>query len=159
MAGAKPTYVYRFARTDEWIAAMDLAWRTFSRFNAAEYSEEGIRNFYDFVTDVGLYESFLRGEYQMIVALDGETIIGLATVRNGNHLSLLFVDEAYQGQGIGKTLLMNMCRYLRFEMGEEYMTLTAAPLAVEFYKKLGFRVTKPETTVSGIRVTGMEIDL
>ena len=36
------------------------------------------------------------------------------------------------------------------------MSLKASPYAVNFYRRLGFRVVKPEEEYSGIRVTAME---
>ena len=150
------TYEYRWAKVDEWIPAMDMVWRTFLKFEGDEYSEEGIRNFYDFITDTELYRAFLDGRYQMMVALDGEKIIGAASVRNRNHLSLLFVDEMYHRQGVGQTLMERMCHYLQYEVGEKFMSLKAAPYAVAFYQKIGFRVLGAEQEYSGIRVTPME---
>ena len=123
---------------------------------AVDYTEEGIRNFYDFITDEHLYKSFLQGRYQMMVALDGERVIGAASVRNYNHLSLLFVDEEYHHRGIGRDLMRRMCEYLKKEEGERYMALKAAPDAVEFYRKLGFHAVHEEEAFSGIRVTPME---
>ena len=124
--------------------------------HAYDYTEEGIRNFYDFITDEHLYKSFLQGRYQMMVALDGERVIGAASVRNYNHLSLLFVDEEYHHRGIGRDLMRRMCEYLKKEEGERYMSLKAAPYAVEFYRKLGFHAVHEEEAFSGIRVTPME---
>jgi predicted GNAT family N-acyltransferase len=49
-----------------------------------------------------------------------------------------------------------MCDYLENEAGENFMSLKAAPYAVEFYKKLGFKPIKPEEVNGGIRVTPME---
>ncbi|MBR1930290.1 MAG: GNAT family N-acetyltransferase [Lachnospiraceae bacterium] len=150
------SYVFRWARIDEWIPAMDMIWRTFLKFEGDVYTEEGIRNFYEFITDNDLYRAFLSGRYQMMVALDGEKIIGAASVRNGHHLSLLFVDEMYHRKGVGRTLMEHMCHYLQYEAGEAYMSLKAAPYAVEFYRKLGFRIVGAEEEYSGIRVTPME---
>lgn len=149
-------YECRWAKVDEWIPTMDMIWRTFLKFEGNDYTEEGIRNFYDFITDRELYQAFLRGSYQMMVALDGEKIIGAASVRNRNHLSLLFVDEAYHRRGVGRALMDKMCRYLKWEAGEKYMSLKASPYAVEFYHKIGFQTVAPEEEHSGIRVTAME---
>ena len=91
----------------------------------------------------------------MMVALDGERIVGAASVRNRNHLSLLFVDEAYHRRGIGRELMERFCMYLQNEMGESCMTLRAAPYAVEFYRRIGFAAVSPEEEVGGIRVTSM----
>ena len=41
----RPAYI------DEWETAMALAWKTFLKFEAKDYTPEGVRNFEDFVTD------------------------------------------------------------------------------------------------------------
>lgn len=152
----KLPYEIRWARTEEWAPAMTMIWKTFMKFEGKEYSEEGIQNFFDFITDDGLYQAFLKGNYQMMVALDGCRIVGAGSIRNSNHLSLLFVDEEYHHKGIGASLLLQLCDYLEKEEGERYISLTAAPYAVDFYRKLGFCVVAPEQEISGIRITPME---
>ena len=149
-------YEFRWAREEEWKPAIKMIWRTFMKYEGKEYTEEGIKNFFDFITDEELYLAFLRGEYLLMVALDGKNIIGAGSVRDKNRLSLLFVDEAYHHKGVGSTLLRRLCDYLRIEAGERYMSLQAAPYAVDFYRKQGFRAVKPELEFSGIRVTPME---
>jgi ribosomal protein S18 acetylase RimI-like enzyme len=149
-------YSIRWARVDDWEPAMKMIWRTFLRFEASDYTEEGIRNFLDFITDEKLFHAFLRGDYQMLVALDQERIVGVASVRNRNHLSLLFVDEAYHRRGIGRRLMELFCTYIKTEEGEHYMSLKAAPYAVNFYRRIGFQAVSPEEEVGGIRVTSME---
>lgn len=149
-------YEIRWARPDEWADTMTMVWKTFLKFEGQDYTEEGIRNFFEFVTDEDLYSRFLSGNYQVLVALDGEQIIGMASVRNGNHLSLLFVDEHYHHQGIGSALIEVMCKYLAEEVGEKFMSLKAAPYAVVFYRKIGFTQVGPEEHYSGIRVTPMQ---
>ncbi|MGN0166575.1 MAG: GNAT family N-acetyltransferase [Acetatifactor sp.] len=152
----KRPFEVRWAKEDEWAPAMQMIWRTFLKFEGKDYTEEGIKNFFDFITDDNLYVAFLRGEYQVMVALDGEKVIGAGSIRNRNHLSLLFVDENYHHMGVGRTIMNSLCAYLKEEAGERYMSLQAAPYAVNFYRKLGFRTVKPEEEISGIRVTAME---
>lgn len=149
-------YEVRWARENEWAPAMKMIWRTFLKFEGSDYTQEGIKNFFDFITDDALYTAFTKGEYQLMVALDGDEVIGAGSIRNRNHLSLLFVDERYHHRGVGRTILTALCDYLKREEGERYMSLTAAPYAVNFYKRLGFRTVKPEEEYSGIRVTVME---
>lgn len=146
----------RWAKPEEWAPAMKMIWKTFLKYEGKEYSEEGIRNFFEFITDDDLYVSFLKGDYQMMVALEEERVIGAASVRNYNHLSLLFVDEEYHHRGVGSRLMMRMCDYLKREAGEKYVSLYAAPCAVNFYRKLGFRIVRPEGEYSGVRVISME---
>lgn len=156
MADTADSYEIRWAEAKDWIPAMHMIWKTFLKYEAVDYTEEGIRNFHEFITDEHLYKSFLQGRYQMMVALDGTRIIGAASVRNYNHLSLLFVDEEYHHRGVGRSLMGRMCEYLKKEEGEQYMSLKAAPYAVDFYRKLGFHAVHEEEAFSGIRVTPME---
>lgn len=150
-------YEVRWARPEEWSSAMTLIWKTFLKFEGKDYTEEGIRHFFEFITDDNLHQAFLKGTYQMMVALDSEQIIGAASIRNRNHLSLLFVDERYHKRGVGKALMSRLCEYLKTEEGERRMTLKAAPYAVDFYRKIGFHpTTNKEEVYSGIRVTSME---
>ena len=91
-------YEIRFAGREEWEEAMGLAWKTFLEFEADDYSLEGIRSFEDFITDSGLKRMFDMGTYQMISAYDRKKMIGMITLRNEMHISLLFVDRNYHRQ-------------------------------------------------------------
>ncbi|MCR5754001.1 MAG: GNAT family N-acetyltransferase [Acetatifactor sp.] len=150
-------YEIRWARPEEWSPAMRMIWRTFLKFEGKDYTKEGIKNFYNFITDADLYESFLKGTYLLMVALDGDKIVGAGSLRNHNHLSLLFVDEAYHHRKIGSAIMEKLCVFLRDEQGERYMSLNSSPYAVGFYRTLGFRAIAPEESYSGIRVTSMEL--
>ena len=156
MNNAAFPYEVRWAKAEEWTLTMNMIWKTFLKFEGDVYSSEGIRNFLDFITDEELFASFLRGNYLLMIALDERKVIGAASVRDRNHLSLLFVDEKYHRRGVGRALLDKMCRYLQQEQGESYMTVKAAPFAVKFYERLGFVTTGPEEHYSGIQVTPME---
>ncbi len=152
-------YQIRSAYRDEWDDAMALAWRTFLRFEADIYTAEGIRHFEDFITDTTLYRMFLLGAYQMFVALDHNRIVGMITLRNASHISLLFVDEKYHRQGIGRALIEYLREYLLSEAGVDRVTVNAAPYGVAFYHKLGFRDLRPEEEKDGIKYTPMEFIL
>lgn len=149
-------YEIRWAKKDEWLPAMEMIWKTFIKYEGEDYTQEGIEHFFDFITGEDLYVSFLRGEYRMMVALDGRSVIGAGSLRSRNHLSLLFVDGAYHRRGVGSMILRKLCDYLELEIGERYMSLQAAPCAVDFYRKQGFRAVRPEMEYAGIRVTPME---
>lgn len=156
MNNATIPYEVRWAGVEQWTPAMDMIWKTFLKFEGQVYSPEGIQNFLDFITDEDLVKDFLLGKYLMLIALDGEKVIGAATVRDRNHLSLLFVDERYHHKGVGRALMDTLCTYLKNEKGENSMTLKSAPYAVGFYERIGFLPTGPEEHYSGIRVTPME---
>lgn len=90
-----------------------MVWRTFMQFEAGDYTQEGIASFWDFITDNRLYRMFVEGNYPMLVAVDGSRIIGQISVRNGNHISLLFVDKDYHKKGVGRSLVERMAEYLK----------------------------------------------
>ena len=156
MDNAKIPYEVRWADIEEWTPAMDMIWKTFLKFEGHVYAPEGVQNFLDFITDEDLVKDFLMGKYLMLIALDGKKVSGAATVRDRNHLSLLFVDEQYHHKGVGRALMDTMCAYLKNEQGESRMTLKSAPYAVGFYERIGFWPTGPEEHYAGIHVTPME---
>ena len=150
-------YVVRSATKDEWKDAMALAWRSFKKFVADDYTDAGVKEFYDFISDNGIYKMFLIGEYRLWVAeLDGE-IVGMISVRAKRHISLLFVDEKHMRKGIGRDLVYAASEYM-LENGENYATVNASPYGVNFYHAIGFKDTREEYVDSGMRITPMRWD-
>lgn len=149
------SYQIRSAYRDEWEEAMALAWKTFLRFEADVYSEEGVHNFENFITDTTLHRMFVMGAYQMFVALDRGRIIGMITLRDSSHISLLFVDECYHRQGVGRALMNYLTDYMANEMGIRRVTVNASPYGVGFYRRLGFRALRSEEHRDGIIYTPM----
>ena len=105
-------YEVRFAYTEEWQDAMNLAWKTFLKFEAKDYSQEGIESFREFITDQTLYKLFKFGTYQLMVALSHDKIVGIISLRDISHISLLFVEESFHYKGIGKLLIHKAAEYL-----------------------------------------------
>ncbi len=76
-------YEIRWAKKEEWKSTMHMIWETFIKYEGDDYTAEGIRNFYDFITDKKLHQSFLEGAYQMMVAVDQDgNVIGAGSIRN-----------------------------------------------------------------------------
>ena len=137
------------AREDEWESAMEVAWRTFLKFEAPVYTQEGTDHFLEFISGEQLYKMFLCGEFKVMVARDGERVIGVVALRAGCHVSLLFVDEKYHRQGIARRLVSALQSNYLAE-GNVQLTVNAAPYAVGFYEKLGFIKTDDMKTADGI---------
>lgn len=152
-------YQIRSAYRDEWQDAMALAWKTFLRFEADVYTPEGVKNFQNFITDSTLHRMFIMGAYQLFVALDHSKVIGMITLRDSTHISLLFVDEMYHRQGIGRGLIKYLTEYLLSEVGASKVTVNVSPYGVEFYHKLGFTDIRSEEMKDGIIYTPMEFIL
>lgn len=148
----------RPAKIEEWEPAMDLVWRTFLRFEADEYAQEGVDNFWEFIYDETLRRMFCLGQYKLFVALtENDTIVGVISIRDGNHISLLFVDEGYHRQGVGTALVKYVTGFLNREMGKCFVTVNASPYGVPFYKQVGFQPLGEEVTERGIIFTPMRL--
>ena len=140
----------------DWEETMALVWRTFLKFEASDYGMEGVDNFREFITDSMLRRMFLIGEYHMFVVTCDEKIIGMISLRDRRHISLLFVDETYHKQGIGRKLVDAVGKFVTDEYGEKELTVNASPYGLEFYKKIGFEATSPLMINGGIKYTSMK---
>ncbi len=155
-------YCVRMIERNEWEDAMALCWSVFLECEGHLYNMEGQENFKRFLDDETLYRVFLNGGYPVCAAFFGEKIIGVAAVRSGPHLSLLFVDPAFQRRGVATSLLGYMIEYLLSRhtgLGDEKMTVNSSPVGIGFYHRRGFKDTGPEQIKDGILYTPMELML
>ena len=129
---------------EEITAGLDLAWQVFLRFEAPDYTQEGVDEFYKSIHD----ENYLSN-LTMYGAFVQSRLVGvIATRSEGRHIALFFVDEQYQKQGIGRQM---------FEcVKKSEMTVNASPYAVRVYRALGFVETDKEQVVHGLRFTPMK---
>ena len=151
-------FTIRWASNEDWEEAMEMVWKTFLKFDAPDCTPEGQASFRAFITDANLRRAFEEGKYQMLTAWDKGQIVGVGSLRDGNHLSLLFVEETHHHNGIGRAMVEFLCDYLAREVGVRHLSLLASPYAVEFYKKLGFTQVKPGSRPAGVPVVLMQKD-
>ena len=149
-------YQVRPAYRNEWEDAMELTWKTFLQFESKDYSKEGVDSFRNFISDQILYKMFIMGSYQLFGAYENGKIVGVISLRNETHISLLFVEDQYHMRGVGRALMNYLTEYVSKEEGKEYVTVNSSPYAVGFYHKLGFHDTGFEETNDGIRYTPMK---
>lgn len=148
----------RFIEKEEWNDCMNLCWKTFLVFEADEYGAEGVKNFFDFVSSPIVEEMFLAGDYKAIAAFNEENKpVGFIGCRNGNHISLLFVDKDYHHQGIATALLDNLLKELK-KLNKTSATVNSSPYAVGFYHAVGFISLSEAQEKDGIIFTPMIIN-
>lgn len=152
----KKKFEIRYLKPEEWNEAMALAWKIFLRFEAGIYAEEGVRSFFELISDERLKRLYELGEYPVYAAFDGEKMTGMISLRSINHISLLFVSDTYHRQGIGRALIEAVQKHVRRDGRRNSVTVNAAPYAVEFYHAVGFADTGEETTENGIIFTPMQ---
>ena len=86
-------------------------------------------------------------------------IVGIISLRNKTHISLLFVDKCYHKRGIGRALIISLSKYVKAEIGQNRITVNASPYGVDFYHRLGFQDIEPEKQQDGIIFTPMFLNL
>ncbi|MCR4787250.1 MAG: GNAT family N-acetyltransferase [Lachnospiraceae bacterium] len=149
----------RFIDSDDWEDAMALVYRTFTEYDAKMFDKEGIDHFRNFISDNFLKRMFEAGEYQVVGAYYYHRIVGVISLRNNCHISLLFVDGEFHRQGIGRRLIQAMADYAKIKLHQSELTVNAAPYATDFYHRLGFKDTGASTSDNGIIYTPMRYAL
>ena len=92
------------------------------------------------------------GLLRIYTAMDGDRIAGMAATRSsGTHLAWLYIDGAYQKQGVGTALFERVLR----DDPMNQMTVQAAPSATGFYLKKGFLKKDGLIEVDGQYITPM----
>lgn len=151
----------RTIKAEEWEDAISLIWRTFLRYEAGDYEQEGITAFLEFISDERLKKMWALGEYPMYAAFEQDTgnMVGVVSYRGENLLSLLFVASQHHKRGIGRALVMTVEEEIWAKGKKKELLVRSSPYAVDFYHKLGFVDTDKEQKKEGIRYTPMCLDL
>lgn len=137
---------------DEIEPCRSLVRGVFDRFEAPDYSREGIASFYAFLDSVP--GQFSSGALKIWAALREERLVGVLALRDGRHICLLFVDPCFHKQGIARSLVQTAAAFAR-ENGQKQLTVNSSPYAVPVYHRLGFSDLSAEQTADGIRFTPM----
>ena len=141
-------------QAEQLAEALSLVWEVFCRFEAPEYSEEGITEFKNFLNN----EEEI-GKLDFYGAFDkASDIVGVLAMRKPSHISLFFVKAEYHRQGIGRQLFEKiLCDYQPQGIG--VFTVNSSHYAVEVYRKLGFKLTGNECITNGTRYTPMKMEI
>lgn len=131
---------------DEQPSALALVERVFMRFEAPDYSRQGIETFLSFLQDPEAI-----GALTIYGAFSETQLLGVLAMRGKSHISLFFVDADSQRQGVGRALFS-----AAVACAGDVMTVNSSPYAVEIYRRLGFVPLSGEQVTNGIRFTPMK---
>lgn len=136
--------------------ALDLIWEVFKEFEAPEYSDEGIREFRNFIAPDKMKERMDNKKLLLWGYWCENKLVGTIAVRPPCHISLLFVDKEFHRRGIAKELYRTVLDFYAKNSSYNEITVNSSPYAVEIYHKLGFADTDTEQTVNGLHFTPMK---
>lgn len=138
--------------------ALDLVWEVFEIYEAPEYDEMGIKTFRHFIEYGNMVEKVNRGEMMFWGCYLNSYLVGVIALREGQHISLLFVRKRFHKLGVARRLVRIAMHFVESQEPEiRAVTVNASPYAVGFYKKVGFVPLGPEKTKDGIRFTSMRM--
>ena len=128
--------------------ALELVLRVFMKYEAPDYSDEGVDTF----KRTAVYNEDYIESIKMYGAYKNNKIVGVIATRNsGSHIALFFVDGQHHHKGIGKRLFQTVLD----QSTADELTVNSSPYAQEVYHHLGFEDTAPEQVTGGIRYIPM----
>ena len=139
---------------DEISTAMKLVWEVFEKFELPDYTNEGIREFQNYITLPNILSLWKQNKLEIWGAFFENNMVGTIATNPTNHISLLFVHSQHHRKGIAKALFNLVKKNCSANHFQE-ITVNSSPYAVEIYHKLGFTDTNKEQTINGIRFTPM----
>jgi N-acetylglutamate synthase-like GNAT family acetyltransferase len=77
----------------------------------------------------------------LLVCEDGDSILGVALVKEYWNFAALFVDPQQQRSGIGRDLVAGIINSCKDRSPKGYLRLNSSNYAAAFYKKMGFTQT------------------
>ena len=144
--------VVRLTAETDVRAALSLARRVFDRFVVPLCQPEARPAFYARTDWDSSRPGFESGADVYYGAYAGNVLAGVAAVRNGERMLLLFVDEAYQHRGVARALLARLLA----EASGDVISVSASPYAHLAYERMGFRRLGPPETAEGMTHYPME---
>ncbi len=140
--------------------ALGLIRTVFDECDKEDYEEIGIKTFYHFIQKDRIMEKIKSGEMLFFGAYEQSEMVGVIAMRDGFHVSLLFVKKEYQRRGIGKKLVRRGIAYCLEENPVlRAVTVNASPKGKKAYEAMGFEALTPEQKKQGMRFTPMRLTL
>jgi len=130
---------------------------TFMKFEAPDYTTEGVDCFFKFANYDAIKES-LSKNMKMYVAKVNDKIVGVIGYRDNSHINLLFVLEEYQYNGIAKALFNLVLQNCK-DANTKRITVNSSPYAHNVYLKFGFIDDGQMLEVDGIKFYPMYKEL
>jgi GNAT superfamily N-acetyltransferase len=100
-------------------------------------------------------EYLASARYRYLLAYSGSQLAGFIAVRDGSHLFHLFVERAYQRQGLSRVLWERALRELCAPGSDGAFTVNSSLSAVPVYQAFGFAPAGSSQSLDGISFVPM----
>ena len=142
--------ILRTMNPGEEVEVSNLVARSFNEFIAPDFPDEGIEEFFRYSNPRALIKRSEGNHFVLVAEAEG-TIAGMIEIREMKHVSMLFVDKAFQRRGIGKELLRAaLDRIKAGSRPPRKVTVHSSRFALPFYESLGFVRIEEEKIIHGV---------
>jgi GNAT superfamily N-acetyltransferase len=130
--------------------------RVFDLSVAPLYTGKGQRSFKDY-TNPEEMSARINSDHFILLMMAGGDIVGMIEMRRYRHVSLLFVDQEFQGKGIGGELLGKAIEFSRSKDPQlREVTVNSSPNALKAYERMGFTANGGEQVIKGVPFVPMK---
>ena len=153
-----PEITYRVARLEDADYISTLIIDSQRKYCFHEYTEDGQKLMLRLCGTEAIKSYIERGDVYY-VAWNGKKIIGVAGIRDNDHLTHNFVEASFHRKGISKELWRLATEECSRRGNQGSYNLRASTYAISVYEKWGFIQTGPADQEYGITSTPMELNL
>ena len=126
-------------------AASAICIAAFTRSVAPTVTAQGVATFGTIAAASSFAKRFV-GDNNMFVFEDAGRVVGVIELKEGRHISMLFVDPNAQGRGVGRQLVEAALAQARADL----ITVSASLPSVPAYTRYGFALAGPVAEASGL---------
>jgi len=131
-----------------------LCMKAFMNSVAPSLSNEGVETFQS-IASVGGFSNRMKEDNIILVYEENRKVNGVIELKEGRHVSMLFVAPDFQKRGIGRALVSAITPYTRAET----ITVSASLNSIPAYLRYGFICAGDLDEKSGLKYQPMELEL
>ena len=148
---------FRLATVDDADAISTLILDSQKEFCFREYTEDGKRFMLQLCGSDAIRSYIDRGDIYYVAESD-DSLVGVAGVRDTEHLSHNFVNKRWHRKGISNHLWKLVSNECIRQGNRGSFNLNASSYAIPVYKKWGFNVSGPISHEYGLAFTPMDLE-
>jgi putative acetyltransferase len=136
MAQSLPKYALRPFLTEDTPTLASIFTAAIQELTGDDYGEAQQEAWAAAAADEDAFGKKLAGELTLIATLQNSPV-GFASLKDNNHIDMLFVHPSVAGEGVG-AMLCDALEKLAGARGTKSLTVDASDNALDFFRKRGF---------------------
>ena len=122
-------------------------------------SGAGAEQFLETITPSAIIGYIEASNFDYLVGIVDERLVGIVAIRDDSHLYHLFVDESAQGKGYARQLWEHAKARAAARGNAGKFTVNSSVFALPIYAAFGFQAVTEKQEKHGLAYIGMELNL